>query len=164
MNEFEHLRQISRQATLGNEAAVDYLLMVVNALHLWDDLIDKDKQVSDEKVNEVFTNLLIDLPRNLFFAAHAGTLTAITLNAIQNWHVANEVERADISNIPLECAFVLRSSYTDLVSTVATLCGGRQHGLEIARAIRTLAHSEEFSGYIDNLAAEKIAREKNLKE
>jgi hypothetical protein len=163
MNNFEDYKNIVYRATLGNQAAIDYLMMAMRVVHLWDDLIDKDKAVSHEAINSGFMDLLIDLPRNPFYMAYLEQLTAVTQNAIRNWLLSNCIEQDRELDIPLECSFILRSSYSDVVCTVATICGGHNHGLEIAKEIRSLAHAEKFDGYINNLAIEKIAKEANAK-
>jgi hypothetical protein len=157
----DELTQLSLEAACGNRAAADYLVQIVAALHLWDDLIDKDQPVSDIRINTVFTNLLTELPRNPFFSQHASILTPVTLMAIQNWHVATRAERQEVpGGITPEVAFILRSSYVDIVGLVATLCGGYEHGIDVATRVRVLAHSEGLPAYLTNLANEKHARSK----
>ena len=161
MDNFEHYKNISYQAALGNQAAVDYLMMIVKIAHLWDDLTDKDKLVDQASIDSIFINLLVDLPRNPFYIANLEQLTSVTENAIRNWLLANYVEQNKNVNIPLECAFILRSSYADVVCTVASICGGHGHGLEISKHIRSLVHLEKFEQYIDNLATETAAKKIN---
>lgn len=154
MNEF---RELALTAAADNRAAADLLCSLVDALHLWDDLIDRDKPVEDERINTVFTNMLVELPRNPFYQAHASNLAPVLIAAIQNWHVANAVERGQVE-MPLEAAFVLRSSYVDLVTIVATICGGYEWGRQVAARVRALAHEEGFEKYVLNLEAERQAR------
>lgn len=154
-----NLRELALEASCGNPAAADYLLSVVDALHLWDDLIDRDVEVTDADINRQFAVILTELPRNPFLQAHVSTLTPVLLAAIQNWHVANAVERDEEHDVPHEAAFVLRSSYVDIVMMVATLCGGYDHGVAIGRRVRALAHREGYQQYLKNLADEKSARD-----
>lgn len=153
------LRELALEASCGNPAAADFLLSLVRALHLWDDLIDRDTSVSDADINRVFTDILTELPRNPFFQSHCQTLTPVLLAAIQNWHIANAVERDIEHDVPYECAFVIRSSYVDLVTMVATICGGYEHGVAVGRRVRAFAHREGFKSYLQNLAQEKHARD-----
>ena len=39
---------------LGDEHAVIFILTIGQITETWDDLIDKDKQLSDDHINEVF--------------------------------------------------------------------------------------------------------------
>lgn len=151
--------ELSLQASCGNQAAADFLTQVVQALHLWDDLIDQDKVIDTQIIHEVFINLLTVLPHNPFFKNQAPNLTPVLLMAIQNWRLANQVECSDASHsTELEVAFVLRSSYVDLVTMTATLCGGYEHGLKVAAQVRKLAHREGYPQYLINLAHEKLMR------
>jgi hypothetical protein len=154
----ERIRLMSLEATCGNRAAAEYLLMLVEALHLWDDLIDRDAPLIDEVVNRVFTNLLVEMPKNIFFQQNHQSLLPVLVTAIQNWHVANAIERRE-TDLSLEAAFIIRSSYVDVVTIVATICGGYAHGVEVAKRVRQLAHEEGFMTYKDNLAREEKLRE-----
>jgi hypothetical protein len=155
----DDLNQLALKASCGNQAAADYLLSLIEALHLWDDFIDKDKPITDRRIHEVFTKMLVEMPRNPFYQAHAANLAPVLVIAIQNWHAANAVERLEFEGMPLEAAFVLRSTYVDLITMVATICGGYAHGREVALQVRALAHREGFQIYQTNLAAETAARE-----
>jgi hypothetical protein len=156
------LKQLSLEAACGNQAAADFLMVVCEAMHLWDDLIDKDKKITDDHVHKVFTNLLCVLPMNPFFRDFSVQLCTAMMIAIQNWHVANAAERTEYINdgitVPLDVAFVLRSSYVDWVTLTATLCGGVEHGRRIAVKVRALAHREGFENYLINLEREKLTR------
>lgn len=155
----EKLVHIALDAAKGNRAASDYLLALVEVLHFWDDLIDKDKPVSDQTIHRMFMQMLVEMPRNPFFIAHQQNLLPVLIIAIQNWHVANAAERGLCPNIPLECAFIIRSAYVDMVTLVATICGGYDHGLAVGKQVRELAHLEGFEIYQLNLIAEKQSRE-----
>jgi hypothetical protein len=155
----ERLSQLALDAAKGNRAAADYVLSLVEVLHFWDDLIDKDCAVSDRTIHRMFMHMLVEMPRNPFFLAHQQNLTPVLIMAIQNWHVANAVERGECLDIPMECAFIIRSAYTDIITLVATICGGYEHGVEVGKAVRALAHEEGFDVYQENLAAEKLLRD-----
>lgn len=149
-----------QEAANGNQAAAEFLRMVVDGAHLWDDLRDQDKPIEEGRLNETFMHLFVELPRNPFFHRHVAELTPILLNAFQNWQLANAIEagKTGTYDVPLECAFILRSSYVDIITAVATICGGHKHAAHIALRARALAHEEGFKGYKLNLAAEHTAR------
>ncbi len=158
-NAMKDIQKLALEAARENSAAAAFLVMIVEVLHFWDDLIDKDVHIEDSRINNMFTNMLVNLPTNPFFAAHTAQLAPVLLMAIQNWRVATDVERGYSGGVPLEAAFAIRSNYVDLVTMVATLCGGFDHGFEVAKKVRALAHSEGYEQYISNLAAESRARE-----
>lgn len=161
----DDLKNLAMEAACGNKAAADFLMTVCEAMHFWDDLIDKDKPITDATVHRVFTNLLCILPLNPFFREYTVQLCSAMMIAVQNWHVANDAERQDPGLVdgekvvPLNVAFVLRSSYVDWVTMTATLCGGVEHGRRVAIRVRELAHREGFENYLINLKRERLARD-----
>jgi hypothetical protein len=156
----QRIRDLTLDAAKGNRAAAMWLCQVIEAMHLWDDLIDKDKSVADDHINHVFQLMLVEMPRNPFFQAHCANLTPLIVAAIQNWHIANSVERGNGDGVPLLCAYIIRSTYVDLIMMVATICGGDAHGIETGKLARALAHGEGFAQYQRNLADESAARDK----
>lgn len=142
---------------LGNVSAAQFITLVIEALHIWDDLIDKDKQVQDAAINDVFYSLFVVLPRNEFYKQHFSYLNPILVNAITNWHIANQMERQG-DDYQLRIAYILRSSYVDLTTQCAVLVGGLEHGVDIGFRNRLFAHKETWEGYLINLDNEQQAR------
>jgi hypothetical protein len=144
----------------GDRAAVECFLIIRDALHLWDDLIDGDKPVSRESIHTTFTNILVGLACNPFWRKHIDTLAAVLCNAIANWHAANSFETApDINQRRLQVAFIIRSDYANLLITMARLVGGMAWCNQVTTLIRDEWTGEDFTKYLDNLAQEKAARE-----
>lgn len=141
----------------GDESAAEFISMMGQALHFWDDLIDKDAVVSDEHINKMFFNMLVELPRNKFYNAHFTHLNAILVNSITNWHIANKMEHSG-EEYQERIAYILRSSYIDLLTQSALLVGGIAYGEDIGYTARMITHNETWGGYKENLAAEKAAR------
>jgi hypothetical protein len=142
---------------LGNAAAAQFLEQMVTVLHLWDDLIDQDKPVDAEAINRGFMTMLVDLPRNEFYAANFQHLNSILVNAITNWHIANRME-AEPDEYKLRIAYILRSSYCDLVTQCALLVGGPDYAREVGFHNRMNTHKEGWVNYQMNLEAERAAR------
>jgi len=143
----------------GNAAAADYVDMVCRIAHLWDDLIDRDKDVPDEDINHGFFEALIRLPRNTFYRAHFDHLNAVLINAVSNWQIATKLEREG-GNYEKSIAFVLRSSYADLITQSALIIGGEKWACQVGEEVRKATHGETYEGYIKNLAQEAADRSK----
>ena len=105
----------------GNESAVSFIEDFFAAWHIWDDLIDKDKSITDEAINQAFINVFIKLPRNTFYQIHFGILNPLMENAFINWFAANKLEQ---SKQNLETAYELRNTYLNIVITCANIIGG----------------------------------------
>jgi hypothetical protein len=146
-------------ALKGNEAALALIRRFGQIAHTWDDLVDRDRPVSDADINSVFVQALIDLPLNPFYAEHFVRLNEIMLNSITNWRIANELERQEKpQDGDLTIAFIIRSSYIDMVVQCALLIGGLEWAVACGVELRRWAHSEGWAKYLINLKAEKAAR------
>jgi hypothetical protein len=146
-----------RQALAGHSSAISFVETIVVVLHFWDDLIDKDRVLPDEEVNHAMWLALIELPRNDFYRRNFAELNPILRQAILNWHLATQVEREG-SDDERTMAFVLRSSYVDLISATLTLCLGVQTALPYIRKLRQHTHSETLEGYLQALKVEEESR------
>ncbi|MGM0782864.1 MAG: hypothetical protein ACQEUM_01980 [Pseudomonadota bacterium] len=142
----------------GNSSAVEFLLMVMKISHVWDDLIDKDKPIEDDDVNKAFFDSLIRLPRNDFYRKNFDHLNSIMMNSISNWHIATNMEREG-GELQLNIAFILRSSYVDLITQSALLVGGQAWASKVGKEVRNFTHHEKYSGYLKTLNEEVKARQ-----
>jgi hypothetical protein len=149
------------EAVGGDQHALVFLRSMASVMHTWDDLIDKDREVSDGEINAAFWLALVELPANPFYAAHADMLRPIVVQSILNWRAATQMEREATCEQynDLKIAFIIRSTYIDLVVMSACVLGGPDWAAKVAPDLRRWAHSEGFKGYLDALAAEKGARE-----
>lgn len=146
------------QNFLRNDAgAIAFVSQIFSVLHIWDDLVDRDREVPDGEIIGAFWIALIELPRNPFYRAHFDTLNPILQNAIINWIAANKLEREGDEK-DQSVAFILRGAYVDLLSMSALLVGGLPWSIEITPAIRRWSHGETFAEYLANLKIEKDAR------
>jgi hypothetical protein len=146
-------------ALKNNEGALALIRKFGQIAHTWDDLVDRDKPVSDAEISSAFVQALIELPLNSFYAEHFLRLQEIMLNSITNWRIANELERQEKpQDGDLTIAFVIRSSYIDMVVQCALLLGGLEWAVQCGVELRRWAHSEGWAKYLVNLKAEKAAR------
>ena len=128
----------------GDKLAVEYIEIICDVAHKWDDLIDKDKVLSDDDINKLFFDILIKLPRNTFYRKNFEHMNSVLMNAISNWQVATQLEREG-GDYETSIAFILRSSYVDLIT-------------QVGKEVRKITHNETYEGYLTNLATEKNAR------
>lgn len=124
----EQQRIAIREALNHDQAAVSFIEAFFFVCDVWDDLIDKDKPVTDHNINAAFWACLIGLPRNPFYAKYKFELEPVMAAAIQNWHAANSLERSDSITLR-RAANVLRNRVFDLVMVCARLIGGIDHAL-----------------------------------
>jgi hypothetical protein len=137
----------------GNENAVGFIDMIFAVAHLWDDFIDRDKPVPTQHVHTVMSNLLVTLPRNPFYIENFFTLNGLIQQAITNWHIANTLEIAKAEH-DLYIAFVLRSTYADLISMCALIIGGQEWAIQVGVETRRIFAKEGFAQYCASLEHE----------
>jgi hypothetical protein len=143
-------QQFLYQMLRSNSDATEFCCTLIEVLHTWDDLIDRDKPVSPEKINQAFWQALVELPRNPFYQQHFHDLIPCLMVAIQNWYAANAMEATE-SEADKAIAFILRSSYADIVIQAAYLIGGCAWARVVTPKIRREFHREGYAGYRANL-------------
>jgi hypothetical protein len=150
-------QQAIELASNGNEQAAAFLMLIVRISGVWDDLVDRDVPVPDEAINRVFWNCLISLPNNQFFAQNRAALESVLVTSIVNWRSATQAERSE--ETPQTWAYIARSSFIDLFLMTATLTGGPDHAVNIAKELRETFHHEGMEVYATELKRERLARE-----
>lgn len=138
----------------GHRDAAVFVAMMFQVLHLWDDLIDKDKPTPDEEINLAMFLALVQIPRNPFYRANFAELSPIVSSAIINWMYATQQERL----APSEVTFIVRSDYINLLLKSAEIVGGAKFAAEQQAAVRDWFHGEGYQGYLINLGKEKEVR------
>lgn len=149
----DHYRQLLQRWLKGHGAACDFILQLFAVLHVWDDLIDRDKPISTKDVHTALWHALISLPRNRFYAENFSLLNGLLQTAILNWHVANRFEAEDDA-VGRHVAFVIRSTYVDLVTMCAWIVGGNDWALTVGYEARKHASSEGMIAYLESLQRE----------
>lgn len=129
----------------GNQEAVQFCSMVWDMVATYDDLIDLDNPShSAVHVHSMMYNALFGLPYNKFYAANFALLNPIMLNSIANWRIANELES---QKAELDIAFIIRSSYIDILRMVAFITGGDAHSIQAGIELRKYVHQEGLDAY-----------------
>jgi len=144
-------RELMLYAFKGDQAAVDYVLMVVRVADVWDNLIDRDKPVSNEEINDAFWKMSVEIPRNAFYRAHIDDLLPVMATGILNWMAANSIERDRTERRAIEIAHVIRYSIADICLLAATLCGGLQWAEHVAAELRLRSQRSDLNEYITSL-------------
>lgn len=143
----------------GSQEAVEFIELMCDIAHVWDDLVDHDKNVDEGEINRIFFNALIRLPRNAFYRKNFEHLNSVMMNSMSNWQIATKLEREG-GDYETSIAFILRSSYVDLITQAAMLCGGSKWACLVGEEARKITHNETYEGYLKNLNKEKGERER----
>lgn len=152
-------REFMLHAFKGNQEAVDYVLMVARVVDVWDNLIDRDVQVSDNAINDAFWLLMVEIPRNGFYRAFVDELGPVTATGILNWMTANGLEKArfdtDAQPRAIEIAHVIRYSIADVALMAALLCGGKEWAAQVGPELRMRSQRSDLTEYINSLRAKR---------
>ena len=137
------LRQNFQQVFDLPAPAVDWLLMLWNAIQVFDDVADGDA-VKPADLNAAIWQTLVAMPANPFFMQHSATMLPVLAAAILKWHGANEAERAQDHDAK---SFVWRAGYYDVVLMVVQCCKGNEFATENAARVMRL-YGEDFDQYM----------------
>lgn len=118
---FQIQRQKFTEYMRGDMSAVVFLEDVFSICHVWDDLIDKDKPVTDEMINQAFIKSLLDIPSNSFYRAHETQIRDWFLVFINQWLDANKFEKEKKNSM---YSFVLKDTLADLIALCAYIVSG----------------------------------------
>ena len=135
----------------GNEDAVTFLLVGTDLAHFFDDLYDGDNPPTKAQIVQQCWAALVELPRNEFYRKYFWELQPVIANVLTNWRVANALEEGPQSETDLRVAFVVRSSYADLVQQTALICGGPEWAAQVGIEVRRKTHSEPWKDYLKTI-------------
>jgi hypothetical protein len=107
----------------GNRDALSLCADLLYVGHLWDDLIDKDKPLTDEQINSGFSAMVAKIPMNPFFQEHVRELGPLLMSVILQWKDANKLE-ADGSPHERAMAYMLRNALLQVMAFCIWLIGG----------------------------------------
>lgn len=134
----DHIRRLDLPA-----AAANWLLDVWQAFQLLDDVVDQDKPIERKELDVGIYRLLVRLPANPFYLAHAEALSTMLSSAVLRWKASDDAERASRAD---ERSFVWRAGYYDIMLEVVRLCHGAETALAAARDVLSL-YGENFADY-----------------
>lgn len=128
---------------LGDKEAITFIRALGHYVETWDDLIDKDKELTDEDINATFTMGLLDIASNPFVARHQATIGHLLALMVNGWMCSEEMKRSDDRRVR-QVAFHLRNWPLELYPAVALCVGGWLHMRAVSVEIRTWFADEDF--------------------
>ena len=130
----------------GNAAATALLAEWHEVLHLWDDLIDGDVQITPAAVNAAFTKALVSIPANPFFQQNSGVLLPLLSAGITAWHVSNVMECSGDREL-LAQAHMHRVQIGSVMLACAEIVGGRDWAVEIGAGLWRFIQGDKLFEY-----------------
>ena len=130
----------------GNQDALNLYRMFVDLSHTWDDLVDKDNEVSAEEVNNAFMIALVYMPANPFYRRIQDQIMPMWLMVLSAYETANKYE-ADKDEHGIEIAHTLRYATGHIVAYMVHMCVGAEKAKEIMPDVWKHVVFERFDDY-----------------
>lgn len=130
----------------GNQDALNMYRMFVDLAHLWDDLVDKDKDVSQAEINNAFLICLVYLQANPFYLKIQAQVMPMWITVVSAYETANKFEK-DKDEHGLEIAHNLRYAAGHIVAYAVYVCVGPEKAREIMPDVWKSVVYERYDEY-----------------
>ena len=114
----------------GNESALQVYRMFVDLAHTWDDLVDKDKDVTETEINKAFMVCLVYLPVNPFYQSIQLAIAPMWIAVVSAYETANSFER-DKDEHGIEIAHTLRYAIGNIIAYMVHICIGPERAAAV---------------------------------
>lgn len=108
----------------GNQSAVDFVVAISSIAELWDDLTDRDQEISQEAIDSAMWHMLVTLPSNDFFNQHKSFFMPLIIQSIHAWKDSLELEKGTPDDRAY--ALTLRILALQITPMVVTILRGPQ--------------------------------------
>ena len=130
----------------GNQDALNVFRMFVDLSHLWDDLVDKDKEATEDEINNAFLICLVYLPANPFYRSIQEQILPMWLTVVSAYQTANKFER-DKDMHGIEIAHSLRYAAGNIVAYMVYVCVGPEKAKEFLPDMWKTVFFERYDDY-----------------
>lgn len=130
----------------GNRDALALYQMFVDLSHTWDDLVDKDSDVSENEINNAFMIALLYMPSNPFYRRIQDQIMPMWLMIVSAYEVGNYFEREKDEH-GIEIAHTLRYATGHIIAYMIHICVGREKAKEILPEVWKNVVYERFDDY-----------------
>lgn len=130
----------------GNEDALSMFRMFVDLAHTWDDLVDKDKEATEQAINNAFLICLVYLPLNPFYQTIQRDVMPMWISVVSAYQTANKYEK-DKDEHGVEIAHGLRYASGNIISYAVHVCVGPEKAAEYMPDVWKAIMIERFDEY-----------------
>ena len=130
----------------GNQDALNVFRMFVDLSHLWDDLVDKDKEATEDEINNAFLICLVYLPVNPFYRSIQDQILPMWITVVSSFQTANKFER-DKDAHGVEIAHGLRYAAGNIVAYMMCVCVGAEKAKEFLPDMWKNVFFERYEDY-----------------
>jgi hypothetical protein len=130
----------------GNEDALRMYRLFTVLAHTWDDLVDKDKPLSEDDINNAFLIALVYLPGNPFYQRIQQQILPMWIPVVSSYQTANTFERAKDPH-GIEIAHMLRYAAGNIAAYAIHVCVGPEKAKEYLPEMWKTVVAERFDDY-----------------
>jgi len=130
----------------GNQDALNMYRLMIDLLHTWDDLVDKDKVVSEVEINHAFLCCLVYLQANPFYRTIQDQILPMWLMVVSAYETANQFEK-DKDEHGIEISHSLRYAAGHIVAYAVHVCVGSEKAREVLPKLWKSVFFERYSDY-----------------
>jgi hypothetical protein len=130
----------------GNQDALIMYRMFVDLAHIWDDLIDKDKEVTERGINNAFLMCLVYLPLNPFYQLIQRDILPMWVTVVSSYEAANKFER-EKDERGLEAAHMLRYAAGNILAYAIHVAVGPELAAQYVPEMWKDVVNERFAEY-----------------
>lgn len=143
MTGVDWLKENLQRVFLLPAPAVEWLVMVYEAIQVFDDIADGDT-VERKDLNATIWNTLVGMHQNAFFLANSHYLIPLLATAIMKWQASDHVERNGQADAR---SFVWRAGYYDLILMAVSITHGPGFATNNAHLVMEF-YGEKFEDYM----------------
>ena len=130
----------------GNTDALAMYYLFEELLHTWDDLVDKDKPVSEDAINKAFLICLVYLPLNPFYQYIQAAILPMWITVVLSYQTANNYEKTkDLHGI--ELGHTLRYSAGNIIAYAVHVCIGYEKAKDVLPEMWKTIACERYDDY-----------------
>lgn len=130
----------------GNEDAANMYHTFVDLSHTWDDLVDKDKDVSGAAINHAFLACLVYLPANPFYQKIQAAIMPMWITVVSAYETSNKFEK-DKDPHGVEIAHTLRYAAGHIIAYAMHVCVGPEKAKEFLPEMWKTVVFERYDEY-----------------
>jgi hypothetical protein len=130
----------------GNQDALNVYRMFVDLAHLWDDLVDKDKEVTEDEINNAFLICLVYLPVNPFYRSIQDQILPMWITVVSAFQTANKFEK-DKDAHGIEISHGLRYAAGNIMAYMIHVCVGAEEAKKYLPEMWKAVFYERFDDY-----------------
>ena len=137
----------------GNEDAANMYHTFVDLSHTWDDLVDKDKDVSETAINNAFLACLVYLPANPFYQKIQVAVMPMWITVVSAYETGNTFEKNKDEH-GVEIAHTLRYAAGHIIAYAMHVCVGPEKAKEFLPEMWKTVVYERSDEYKDEVLNE----------